>query len=227
MALTILIAIGTNGVFGSRKASMSWMESSIPASYDSKEEDLKVSKLREEAAFLENELTRERDANRDIQVGIIERRKRSDELVAMMTVLRSETEAILQRHNILLDSPQAKQAAKELHEEIVKERAAKGESVPADRSNAAEKEANGDDNGEKPNENGASKQVDDKPKTPKDDDENDGDDEGDDDDEDGEIVEDGNKGEWGDRGSKRDLDGDEDGLVDESASAGRNKRRKL
>ena len=184
---------------------MSWMESSMPACYDAKEEESKVNKLREEVQFLENELAKEQEANKEIQVGIIGRRKRNDELVAMMTLLRSETEAILQRHNILLDSPQANEAAKKLHEKIIKERAAKRETEAAEDKNGAEKTG----------ENGVGK------RSAADDQKGGGEDE------DGEVAEAlSNKGDWGDRGSKRNLDDEEEGLVDESSSLGR-KRRKV
>lgn len=196
----------------------------MPSSYNAKEEELKVNKLIEEVQFLENELAKEREANRDIQVEIVDRRKRSDELVAMMTLLRSETEAILQRHNILLDSNEAKKAAKKLHEAVVKERAAKAEAAPEEGGSSKEGATNGE--AEKVLENGAMKKAaSDKPKSPKDDDENDGDDEGGagEEDEEGEITE---KGGWGERGSKRNLDGDA-GPVNDPPSLGGRKRRKL
>lgn len=160
------------------------MESSLPQTYNAAEEEDKLIKLREEVQFLEDELTKERDENRELQSTIVSRRKRSDELVAMMTLLRGETEAILQRHNILLDSDIAKEAAQRLHEEHVR-----------NRKNAVSSNADvvpPDDVADETAEVLAEKE----PVGGKDDDENDGDDEGDndDDDEDGEIVESGKRG---------------------------------
>ncbi|CAB9506253.1 expressed unknown protein [Seminavis robusta] len=231
----------TNGAFGSNKASMAWMESSLPKTYNGKKERHKVALLRDEVALLEEELSNERAANKDIQVKIIDRRKRSDELVAMMTLLRSETEAILQRNNILLDSPQAKQAARELHEVLMKarEEAAKA----AEAANAANGEAGGaaaDDgkntgsrnhtNSNKPSPEGKEKSRssarhsssikngDDDGGGSVGDDEGDG---GDDFEEEGEVK--GSGGNWG--GNKRDLD---EGTGDESSpSSTSRKRRKV
>ena len=84
---------------------MTWMEHSLPTEYDPQNGKEKVVQLQNEVELLEEELVKERQANKELQVGIIARRKRSDELVAMMTLLRSETEAILQRHNISYQSP--------------------------------------------------------------------------------------------------------------------------
>lgn len=211
---------------------MCWLESNIPRSYDAIEEKDKVSKLRDEVKLLEEELSKERTANRDIQLGIIGRRKRSDELVAMMTLLRGETEAILQRHNILLDSPEAKQAARELHEENMRNRAKAAEAMPSGGAvNGVDVAVKSNDDSNTPVSKKLSPEGKDKVRTAKDDDENDGDDEGEigedeNDDEEGEIVEP-SKGEWGDGdniGSKRDLD--EGRFGDDLSSPGR-KRRKL
>ena len=177
---------------------MTWMEHSLPNAYNAKKGQEEVNQLKDEVAFLEEELAKERQANREIQTGIIGRRKRSDELVAMMTLLRSETGAILQRHNILLDSPQAKQAAKELHEEALKTRAKEAE-TEGEEGKTAEENSPAE---AKENET----------------DENDGDDEGDGLEEEGEIK---GSGEWEAGGAKRDL---EEGFGESPANR---KRRKV
>jgi len=186
----------------------------MPQSYNPNEEKTKVSKLRDEVALLQEELVKERAANRDIQLGIIGRRKRSDELVAMMTLLRGETEVILQRHNILLDSEEAKDAARELHEEAMRARAKAGVLAPgvaagaagAASSNGADGKAVVDSSTKKSSPSGRERL-----RRAKDDDENDGDDEGlvdeEDEDEDGEIHEEPTK-EWSGRG-KREADGED------------------
>lgn len=176
------------------------MEQSMPTEYNAESGKEKLTQLHDEVELLEEELTKERQANKELQAGIITRRKRSDELVAMMTLLRSETEAILQRHNILLDSPQAKEEARKLHEESLKTRAkaahAAGENVEVAESGKAPSPDKRRPKGSDENE----------------DDENDGDDEGDGYDEEGEVDE---------SGGKREL---EEGYGD---SPGNRKRRKL
>ena len=180
---------GTSGAFGAKSSSLCWLESNLPETYNAVAEEDTLVKLREEVQFLEDELTKERDENRVLQTGIVARRKRSDELVAMMTLLRGETEAILQRHNILLDSDIAKEAAQKLHEEHVKNR---GKNA----TNSSSADVVPPDDVADENAEAADVLASKKPVGEKDDDENDGDDEGDndDDDEEGEIVESSKRG---------------------------------
>ncbi len=77
---------------------ITWLESTLPESTSAYQNDAdELGKLREEARILEGELTREGDRNTDLQGQIVESRTRSDEMVAMMQLLRSETEAVLDR----------------------------------------------------------------------------------------------------------------------------------
>lgn len=77
---------------------ITWLESTLPettGAYKTDVEDL--GKLRDEVRILEEELSRESERNTDLQKEIISSRSRSDEMVAMMQLLRSETEAVLDR----------------------------------------------------------------------------------------------------------------------------------
>lgn len=56
-----------------------------------------LGKLRDEVRILEGELNRESERNTELQKQNIASRSRSDEMVAMMQLLRSETEAVLER----------------------------------------------------------------------------------------------------------------------------------
>ncbi len=104
-------AWGTSGVFGSKPESLCWLQSEFPEpAYRTKS----LPALREEVELLERELEKERTMNLDLQTGIIARRKANVELVAMMALLRTETEAVVARHNILLESDFAKDAAMKL-----------------------------------------------------------------------------------------------------------------
>ena len=77
---------------------ITWLESSLPESSKAYDSDAKnLVNLREEAHLLEEELNREIELNTELQKQIIASRKRSDEMVAMMQLLRSETEAVLER----------------------------------------------------------------------------------------------------------------------------------
>lgn len=85
-------------MFGSEKNSILWLEPNVPESFGNlASEREEMLRLREEAQFLEDELNKERDTNKDIQRQIIQGRERSDQMCSMMTMLRSETEAVLNR----------------------------------------------------------------------------------------------------------------------------------
>jgi len=86
-------------------------------------------RLREEAQFLEDELEKERCVNKKLQLNIIGKRIRNDEMCAMMTLLRGETEAVLVRHNVLLETREAKTAAHELHSKSLDERAKRADAM--------------------------------------------------------------------------------------------------
>jgi len=117
------VAWGTGGMFGSKKTSMCWLEQNLPKTCDKRSpEHMKLKQLRAEAASLQQELRSERACNKQLQRNIIAKRIRQDELCSMMTLLRSETEAVLTRHNILLSTPTAQVAAHALHAKITEMR---------------------------------------------------------------------------------------------------------
>mmetsp|Transcript_32639 Transcript_32639/g.37376 ORF Transcript_32639/g.37376 Transcript_32639/m.37376 type:complete len:409 (-) Transcript_32639:531-1757(-) len=110
------VAWSTSGAFGAKPDSLVWIQNQVPTKRPDTSNHL-LPALREDAPRLESEIETERKLNREFQTKAIERRKRNDELVSMMTLLRSETEAVVARHNILLESDEAKQAAMVLYEE--------------------------------------------------------------------------------------------------------------
>jgi len=110
------VAWATCGAFGAKPDSLLWIQNQVPIKRPDTSINL-LPALREDAPRLESEIETERKLNREFQTKAIERRKRNDELVSMMTLLRSETEAVVARHNILLESDEAKQAAMVLYEE--------------------------------------------------------------------------------------------------------------
>lgn len=77
---------------------ITWLESSLPAStaaFDPDAEELL--KLTEEVRLLEAEMNKEVTLNTELQKQIIKSRERNDQMVAMMQLLRTETEAVLER----------------------------------------------------------------------------------------------------------------------------------
>ena len=107
-------AWSTAGMFGSKDDSMCWLEPDFP---EPAHRTKSLPALREEVDFLKRELDKEHEANRNLQTDISGRRKANIELVAMMALLRTETEAVVARHNILLESDEAKDAALKLQQE--------------------------------------------------------------------------------------------------------------
>jgi len=103
---------------GNAHPPMAWVEPNIPrtVSPDKSEDEDKLKKVRDEVQMLQVELENEVTANRDFQQDIIEGRKRSDEICAMMTLLRTETEAVIERHNNILLTPEATNRSTILYE---------------------------------------------------------------------------------------------------------------
>ena len=137
---------GCGGVFGSNESSLVFLEENLPSTYGDMEDDQdELLHLRNEAKVLCDELQRERRSNKDLQRQIIQKRKRNDEMCAMMTLLRSETEAVLARHNILLDTQEARQAASDLHQNAFEDREERGETgVDMDEGEIVDELINGD-----------------------------------------------------------------------------------
>eukprot|EP00934_Nitzschia_sp_Nitz4_P008143 Nitzschia sp. Nitz4//scaffold353_size16344//7056//8426//NITZ4_008862-RA/size16344-processed-gene-0.9-mRNA-1//-1//CDS//3329548916//8133//frame0 len=148
--------------------SMCWLQTEFPEKPRTKH----VSTLREEVQFLQHELEKERQMNQDLQTQNIARRKKNDELVAMVALLRTETEAVVTRHNILLESEEAQQAAQRLED-----------AAAADAGTSAAEEAGADQE----ETNAVAEETEDL--------DNDGDDEGDNtEDEEGELADSGKRG---------------------------------
>jgi len=138
-------------MFGSKKDSLSWLHQSFPPPTDRTQD---LADLRDQVAVLQRELKKERDWNQEIQATISSRRRANDELVAMMALLRTETEAVVSRHNTLLESQEAKDAAQALHAEEQKEIPPEenGSSVPT--KVAVDNANDGDDEGDEEDEDG-------------------------------------------------------------------------
>jgi hypothetical protein len=170
------IAFATNGAFGAKPYSLCWLVNHLTEPVDeSVDEDAspeeqqqqqpKREQLRDEADVLQQELDRERHDNEVLSGKIAVARLKNDEWVAMICLVRQETEAVLFRHNILLESEQAQAAAEAKYRESELAKANNGDAM-----GGAETQSGGGDHGEE----SADKNLDDRPV----DEANDGDDEG-------------------------------------------------
>lgn len=98
------------------------LTSTLPEStsvFDPDSDELR--KYKEEARLLEEELNRETELNTELQRQMIASRSRCDEMAALMQLMRSETEAVLERHNLIMETPEARAKAAELHKKFLDE----------------------------------------------------------------------------------------------------------
>lgn len=124
---------------------MAWLQSNLPRTLAKmNREQLHVQHLQQDSSSLQKELDKERLLNKELQEKIAKRRHENDEMCALASMLRSETEAVLSRyvanmmlmlrsiykwltlflayihvrHNILLETPEARTAAKALRKKV-------------------------------------------------------------------------------------------------------------
>ena len=144
-------AFGTGGAFGADPNSLAWLEANLPQNFEpayTKDRE-ELDRLREEVEYLAEELELERDNNKELQSEIISNRKRSDEMISMMSIIRTETEAVLNRHNMILDTKEVRAKAEVLHKEHLEaverqEAIARQEEAAAQAANASGDVADGD-----------------------------------------------------------------------------------
>jgi hypothetical protein len=114
------VALGLPGIYDSKPDSLVWLEEVMPVSVnesvnegeDEMEDDEEhASKLEEEVkdlqaemVSLQSELQKERMANQQLTSQMGATRHEQDEWVAMMALLRYETEHVLHRYNVVLES---------------------------------------------------------------------------------------------------------------------------
>lgn len=126
---------------------ITWLESTLPKSTSAFKDDADaLSKLRAEVRILDEELNCECERNSELQAQIIASRTRSDQMVAMMQLLRSETEAVLERHNVIMETPEVRAKSAELHKRLLEEKKLQNPSEGEEEDDEDEGEAN--ENGE-------------------------------------------------------------------------------
>jgi hypothetical protein len=165
------VAFYANGIFGSdRRCSLAWMlPETIPAPDDGHDGDhdddragspapggaaasstrrqRELDGLREEVAFLQAELERERRQSQQISETVARARSKNDEWVAMICLVRQETESVLHRHNVVLESDVARLAAERLYQDEQDARNQRKLQDEADAAEAAAAVANASDAG--------------------------------------------------------------------------------
>ena len=125
---------------------ITWLESTLPettAAYETDADDL--GKLRDEVRILEEELNRESERNTELQKQIISSRTRSDEMVSLMQLIRSETEAVLERHNVIMETPEARAKSAVLHKKLLEEEKLKNPTAEGEEEEEDEDSSSGED----------------------------------------------------------------------------------
>jgi len=121
-----MAALCYGGLFGSSIKDMVWAEKNLPSSLstltncdsnnetqndvDANEESL-LKHLLNESEELEKSLLEVRKDNVRMNAELRESRKQSDAICSRMALLRTETEAVVMRHNLVLDTPEARARA--------------------------------------------------------------------------------------------------------------------
>jgi hypothetical protein len=117
------LAFGTNQAFGAKPESLCYLTENVPNDDLEEDDTEQVEALAEEASYLQSELDKERALNETLSRDIASARTKNDEWVAMLCLVRQETEAVLFRHNIIMESDPAMRAAEKQYEETLAERA--------------------------------------------------------------------------------------------------------
>jgi len=108
-------SIGAGLSFNKNKTT--FIESNLPNSYNDEmiDDENELENIKLEIEALVAHLHQEQKVNNELHLDIVNTRKRSDEMCVTMSLLRNETEAVLQRHNIILSTEEARARAAELH----------------------------------------------------------------------------------------------------------------
>lgn len=99
-------AFSCDSLFGSAPQSLVWLERNLPtyASPGAEQDRQKLEEVKEEIELLQIELQKEVEANSKLRKEAIEGKKQNDQICAMMSLVRSETEAVVLRHNQILEA---------------------------------------------------------------------------------------------------------------------------
>jgi hypothetical protein len=101
--IIVIICTACGDLNGKPTDKLIWLEANLPSTkQDEKEkEEERLQRVREDVKLLREELDREVKANSNLQKEIIKGKKRRDQLCSMMSMIRSETEAVLERYEKL------------------------------------------------------------------------------------------------------------------------------
>ena len=109
-------AVAYGCLLNSDSKDLTWLEKNLPRSLETLEEsnpcELSILKsLQDEAKELEKSIEKTIKDNAAMNSELRQRRKQSDRACARMALLRTETEAVVMRHNVILETPEARARA--------------------------------------------------------------------------------------------------------------------
>jgi hypothetical protein len=130
----------------SNPTAITLLTSTLPESTSAFDPDAdELRKYKEEARLLTEELHRETELNTELQRQMIASRSRCDEMAALMQLMRSETEAVLERHNLIMETPEARAKAAELHKKFLEEQKLNNPSEDGDIDENEDEEESGEE----------------------------------------------------------------------------------
>jgi hypothetical protein len=116
------VAVSASHVLGAHSSSLVWLEGHLGDTNDNDDDEtahelspVRLAALEAKVKGLDLQVAKERARNQSITQAFGRTRKGNDEWVAMMGLLRQETEAVLHRHNTILQSAPALAASEQLH----------------------------------------------------------------------------------------------------------------
>ena len=114
-------AVAYGCLFDSKSDDLTWLEENLPQSLKALKEsnpcEINILKsLQDEVEELDKNIEQAKSNNARMNSELQQRRKQSDKVCARMALLRTETEAVVMRHNVILETPEARARADALME---------------------------------------------------------------------------------------------------------------
>ena len=127
-----IAAVSYGGIFGSSENELTWLEGGMPASMAVREKEQdSLALAQSQCSRMVQKVVTLRKSCTDLQSLANNVRKQCDKVNSNITMLRTETEAVLNRHHIVLETPEAKKASATLRAQEEREEKEKQEAEEA------------------------------------------------------------------------------------------------
>ncbi|GMI36000.1 hypothetical protein TrCOL_g4415 [Triparma columacea] len=110
-------AASYGGIFGSSDKELTWLEVGMPRSMNVREDESEsLVFIKEECSKMRQRTVDLRRETMELQRKTVLQRREGEKINANITMYRTETEAVLGRHHLVLETPEAKEASKTLRD---------------------------------------------------------------------------------------------------------------